>query len=173
MTSCPCSCCCVCSDLPLRCCPCYSLFVLCPVCSFQPWDVFKTVSRKSETIYEATTNWFEVAAKTLKLFFFLLLFVCVLGSAVVSKASLLLITNAIGNADLVSHSFSLTTSSVFPPPFVSWLRCHFCLLLFSLRGFEEGWGKQEGGESEWLTGFSSPRTHCVLLSLLLFSLLVN
>lgn len=69
--------------------------------SFQPWDVFKTVSRKSETIYEATTNWFEVAAKTLKLFFFLLLFLLVLVSAVVSKASLLLMTNAIGNADLV------------------------------------------------------------------------
>ncbi|KAK7477688.1 hypothetical protein BaRGS_00031072 [Batillaria attramentaria] len=67
---------------------------------FQPWDVFKTVSRKSETMYEATTNWFEVAAKTLKLFFFLLLFLCVLCTAVVSKASLLLMTNAIGNADL-------------------------------------------------------------------------
>ncbi|KAK7116523.1 hypothetical protein V1264_002190 [Littorina saxatilis] len=68
--------------------------------NFQPWDVFKTVSRKSETIYETATNWFEVAAKTLKLLFFLFLFLCVLCSAVVSKASLLLMTNAIGNADL-------------------------------------------------------------------------
>ncbi|XP_050401399.1 chitin synthase chs-2 isoform X2 [Patella vulgata] len=64
---------------------------------FQPWDLFKTVSRRSETIYEASTNWFEVAAKTLKVFAYLFIFICVLTSALASKGSLLLMTHAIGN----------------------------------------------------------------------------
>lgn len=69
----------------------------------QSWDVFKTVSRKSETIYETTTNWFEVAAKSFKIFIYVFLFVCVLASAISSKASLLLMTNAIGHGDQVSN----------------------------------------------------------------------
>ncbi|GAB1605132.1 chitin synthase chs-2-like, partial [Argonauta hians] len=63
----------------------------------QPWDVFKTVSRKNETIYESTTNWFEVAAKMFKIFTFIFLFVCVIGSALASKGSLLYMTWSIGN----------------------------------------------------------------------------
>ncbi|XP_076444026.1 chitin synthase chs-2-like [Babylonia areolata] len=67
---------------------------------FQPWDVFKTVSRKSEALQAGSTSWLEVATKGLKLFFFLFLFLCVLGTAVLSKATLLLLTNAVGNTSL-------------------------------------------------------------------------
>lgn len=69
--------------------------------SNQSWDVFKTVSRKSETIYETTTNWFEVAAKTFKVLAYIVIFVCVLASAIASKASLLLMTHSMGNVDQV------------------------------------------------------------------------
>ncbi|CAL1526679.1 unnamed protein product [Lymnaea stagnalis] len=64
------------------------------------WDVFRTVSKKNETFYESTTNWFEVAAKTVKVVAYIIIFIAVLSTAVVSKASLLLMTQAIGNADL-------------------------------------------------------------------------
>lgn len=66
------------------------------------WDVFRTVSRKGETFYESTTNWFEVAAKTVKVIAYIIIFLAVLLTAVVSKASLLLMTQALGNANLVS-----------------------------------------------------------------------
>ncbi|CAG5126787.1 unnamed protein product, partial [Candidula unifasciata] len=55
---------------------------------------------RGETFYETTTNWFEVAAKTVKVIAYVIIFIAVLSSAVVSKASLLLITQAVGNADL-------------------------------------------------------------------------
>ncbi|XP_064608019.1 chitin synthase chs-2-like isoform X3 [Liolophura sinensis] len=61
------------------------------------WDIFKTVSRKSETLYETSTNWFEVAAKSFKVFAYLFIFVCVLASAIASKASLLLMTHSVGD----------------------------------------------------------------------------
>ncbi|CAG5120237.1 unnamed protein product, partial [Candidula unifasciata] len=64
------------------------------------WDVFRSVSRRGETFYETTTNWFQVAAKTVKVIAYIIIFLAVLACAVVSKASLLLMTQAIGNADL-------------------------------------------------------------------------
>ncbi|BFY98509.1 hypothetical protein BsWGS_01548 [Bradybaena similaris] len=64
------------------------------------WDVFRSVSRRGETFYETTTNWFQVAAKTVKVIAYIIIFIAVLACAVVSKASLLLMTQAIGNADL-------------------------------------------------------------------------
>ncbi|XP_055864361.1 chitin synthase chs-2-like isoform X1 [Biomphalaria glabrata] len=64
------------------------------------WDVFRTVSKRNETFYESTTNWFEVAAKTVKVVAYVIIFIAVLITAVTSKASLLLMTSAIGNADL-------------------------------------------------------------------------
>ncbi|KAK0040246.1 chitin synthase chs-2, partial [Biomphalaria pfeifferi] len=64
------------------------------------WDVFRTVSKRNETFYESTTNWFEVAAKTVKVIAYVIIFIAVLITAVTSKASLLLMTSAIGNADL-------------------------------------------------------------------------
>lgn len=79
----------------------FSYFTICP--SALAWDVFRSVSRKGQSLYESTTNWFEVAAKTVKVIFYVILFLFVLSMAVSSKASLLLMTQAIGNADLVSR----------------------------------------------------------------------
>ncbi|XP_059171416.1 chitin synthase chs-2-like [Physella acuta] len=68
------------------------------------WDVFRSVSKKNETFYETTTNWFEVAAKTVKVIAYIIIFIAVLATAVTSKASLLLMTQAIGNASLGSEN---------------------------------------------------------------------
>ncbi|XP_012941255.1 chitin synthase chs-2 [Aplysia californica] len=83
------------------------------------WDVFRTVSRKGETFYESTTNWFEVAAKTVKVIAYVFIFLAVLSCAVASKASLLLMTQAIGNADLGTENrdrwvYLLIGATIFP-----------------------------------------------------------
>eukprot|EP00106_Octopus_bimaculoides_P003471 XP_014770913.1 PREDICTED: uncharacterized protein LOC106869619 [Octopus bimaculoides] len=95
----------------------------------QPWDVFKTVSRKNETIYESTTNWFELAAKTFKIFTFVFLFVCVMGSALASKGSLLIMTRAIGKKNQSSESRDrwvyLVICTLCVPYVVMFLECLF------------------------------------------------
>ncbi|GFR89942.1 chitin synthase [Elysia marginata] len=83
------------------------------------WDVFRSVSRKEESLYDETTNWFEVAAKTVKVLAYIFIFLAVLVCAVASKASLLLMTHAIGNADLGKENrdrwvFLLIGATIFP-----------------------------------------------------------
>ncbi|ESP01302.1 hypothetical protein LOTGIDRAFT_111741, partial [Lottia gigantea] len=96
------------------------------VMNFQPWDLFKTVSRRSETIYEASTNWFEVAAKTLKVFAYLCIFICVLTSALASKGSLLLMTHAIGNVKQNRDRWVYMVIAVMCLPYlVSFMECLF------------------------------------------------
>ncbi|GFO13532.1 chitin synthase [Plakobranchus ocellatus] len=105
--------------LPLPPLPYFAFCLNCTLSSAVAWDVFRSVSRKEESLYETTTNWFEVAAKTVKVLAYIFIFLAVLVCAVASKASLLLMTHAVGNADLGKENrdrwvFLLITGIVFP-----------------------------------------------------------
>ncbi|XP_067667763.1 chitin synthase chs-2-like [Haliotis asinina] len=135
-------------------------------CNFQPWDVFKTVSRRSETIYETTTNWFEVAAKTLKVFAYLFIFLCVLSSALASKGSLLLMTHAIGNSSKGWENRDrwvyMVIAVVSVPYLVTFFECLFKSMFGNLP-------RPSIGNIAWILFMES--LHSFGLSLLLFRVL--
>ncbi|XP_047545351.1 chitin synthase chs-2-like [Vanessa atalanta] len=67
------------------------------------WNLFREIPVKKESGSMATSSWIELSVKILKLLAYIIVFVVVLGSAVVAKGTLLFATSQLKKGRFISH----------------------------------------------------------------------
>ncbi|XP_026327265.1 chitin synthase chs-2-like [Hyposmocoma kahamanoa] len=67
------------------------------------WNLFQEIPIKRETGSMATTAWIDFSVKVLKVLAYILVFICVLGAAVIAKGTLLFITSQLKKDRRIVH----------------------------------------------------------------------